>query len=108
MLGELAAARSRQLIAEAVAEKDWQAQIVDYASLRGWWVYHPHDSRRSTAGWLDLTMIRPPRIVFAELKTERGRVTREQKAMIARLGLCDAEVFLWRPSDWAEVEQVLR
>ena len=53
-------------------EAQFQAVVIEYAELHGWRVYHTHDSRRSQPGFLDLTMVRPPRLIFAELKSEDG------------------------------------
>jgi len=81
--------------------------VVDRARQLGWFDYHPYDSRRSTPGWVDLTLIRPPRLVFAELKTQRGAVSKAQKAVRALLEGCAVEVYLWRPADWDQIETVL-
>ncbi|MCC6312227.1 MAG: hypothetical protein IT345_15125, partial [Trueperaceae bacterium] len=62
-----------------VGERDFQALVVQLARLRGWRVYHTFDSRRSPAGFPDLVLARPPRLVIAELKSEKGRVADEQR-----------------------------
>jgi hypothetical protein len=81
---------------------------VRYARLMGWSVFFVHDSRHSPAGWPDLVLIRRPRIVFAELKSERGRLTDDQRQTIEELRACGQEVFVWKPSAWQEIEEVLR
>ncbi len=54
-------------------------------------------------------MVRPPRLVFAELKAERGRTTPHQERWLALLGACPGvESHLWRPSDLAHIAEVLR
>ena len=59
------------MTALAITEKDLQASIVEAARLFKFYVFHPFDSRRSAAGWPDLSMVHPDRgIVFAELKRE--------------------------------------
>jgi VRR-NUC domain len=89
-------------------EKSWQAEVVDIATTCGWQRrYHTFDSRRSTPGFPDLTLVRPPRLIFAEIKTERGRVTRDQWGWLADLVACGAECYVWRPSDRADVDMVL-
>lgn len=93
----------------AMSERDWQQRVLDLAALRGWRMFHPHDSRRSTAGWPDIAAVRRGRLVLAELKAEAGRVSAEQRAWLDDLGACvGVEVHLWRPSDWPAVQQVLR
>lgn len=90
----------------ALTEAQWQQQVVDLARLRGWWVWHDHDSRRNQAGLPDLILVRE-RVVYVELKTERGRVRPGQVEVMARLRAAGAEVWLWRPSDLPVVQEVL-
>ena len=89
------------------SEKDWQSWVVDYALYNGWWVYHPYNSIRSEPGWPDLTLIRGISLVFAELKTERGRLTPQQRNVMQMLEVAGQEVHLWRPSDRDVVEDRL-
>jgi len=58
-------------------------------------------------GWPDLTLVRPPRIVFAELKAEDGHLLPEQRRWLDILDDCGQEVYLWRPSDFDEIQQIL-
>lgn len=107
-------------------EADFQAVVVDYARLRGWMTYHTHDSRRSAAGFPDLVMVRDGQLVFAELKSEKGKTTPEQDAWLMALDAvmvgavqrhhdnveCDCTYpvrsFIWRPSDWSSIEKELK
>ena len=89
-------------------EAIFQRQVVRYAELMGWRCYWTWNSRHSPKGWPDLVLIRRPRVVFAELKAERGRLTDDQAATLAELRACGQEVYLWRPSDWERVERILR
>ena len=92
----------------AVSEKQFQAQILQLANLTGWLTYHTHDSRRSQAGFPDLVLVRPPVVLFAELKSEGGRLRPEQEAWLEALGGCETVgARLWRPSDWPEIEEIL-
>lgn len=90
-----------------VSEKEWQSWVVDYAKWNGWWVYHPRHSIGSEPGWPDLTLIRGHSLIFAELKTEKGRLTAEQRQVLQRLEVAGQEVHLWRPSDRPLVEDRL-
>ena len=67
-------------------------------------------SKGSPAGEPDLRMVRPPRVLFAELKRERNAtVSPDQKRAAELLKACPCvEYYLWRPSDWDEIERVLR
>ncbi len=89
-------------------EKAFMASVIRYATLMGWKTYHTHDSRRSAPGFPDLVCVRRPRIVWAELKSERGRLTDAQKDWIADLRACNQEVYVFRPSMWEYVERVFR
>lgn len=94
-------------------EKQFQAAVVEYAELNGWFVYHTYDSRRSNPGFPDLTLVRDDRLIFAELKTERGRLTHAQMDWIGRLERVEAvpsscvAVYVWKPSDWGWIEGLL-
>lgn len=92
----------------AVREKDWQQVIIDAARLLGWSVFHPYDSRRSAPGFPDLTMVKGDRLVFVEVKTERGKETPAQESWSTMLALAGAEVYLWRPSHWDFIQDCLR
>lgn len=92
-----------------LTEREWQSAIVAYATARGWRHFHPHDSRRSPSGFPDLTLVRAGRLVFAELKREKdSRTSVAQREWLDDLAGCiGVEVFLWRPSDVAQVMKVL-
>lgn len=91
-----------------ISEKAFQAQIVELARLSGWLCYHTFDSRRSAAGFPDLVLVRPPVVVFAELKSEAGKLRPEQQAWLEALRECPGvEARLWRPGDWEEIEATL-
>ena len=93
----------------ALREVDFLRQVSEVARLFRWRVYHPWLSIRSERGWPDVALCRPPRLVLAELKTERGTVTPSQAEWLAILGDCPGvEVYLWRPSDLEHIAEVLR
>lgn len=92
----------------AMSEKQLQAAIIELATFRGFLYYHPHDSRRSVPGWPDLCLCRGDRLIFAELKSERGKVTPDQRMWLQALERTGAETYLWRPADWPnEIARVL-
>lgn len=68
-------------------------------------LYHTHDSRRSEAGFPDLHLILGidvVRVAYRELKRETGRVTPEQRHVMARLEKAGADVDVWRPRHWVD------
>lgn len=83
-----------------ITEKDFRQQVLDAAQLLGWKAYFTWNSLHSPSGFPDLILCRPPRIIFAELKKENGKVTPAQEEWILALGKCPGvETYLWRPSD---------
>jgi hypothetical protein len=87
-------------------EKTFQAAVVALAKRSGWKKYHTHDSRKSDAGFPDLLLVRE-RVIFAELKTESGRLTADQLNWRDWLLAAKAEWYCWRPSDWAGIVEIL-
>jgi VRR-NUC domain len=100
-------ARTPHLI---ISEKQFQAQVVELARLGGWLLYHTHDFRRSAPGFPDLVMVRPPRLVFAELKTEKGRIRPEQRVRLEGLSGCTqaSENPPVEASDLEEAQRILQ
>lgn len=94
-----------------MTEAQLQDAIVTTARLLGWLVYHTFDSRHSAAGFPDLVLVRRDRLIFAELKSEKGRLSRDQDAWLAALqDTRRVTVAVWLPRDWqsGEIEAVLR
>ena len=100
-----------------MTEKQLQASVVKLARLLGWKAFHQYDSRRSEPGWPDLVLLRRHRMIFAELKTAKGRVSPAQRDTIADLRTVarsiqtgNVEVHVWRPADWlaGDIEATLR
>jgi hypothetical protein len=78
--------------------------VIDLARWYQWLCYHTHNSRRSEPGFTDLVMVRPPSVLFVELKTTTGRLTPAQREWIEALGCCPGiEAHVWRPSQWNEI-----
>ena len=101
--------QARAVMNGAVSEKEFQQTVVQYAQLRGWRTYHTYDSRRSASGFPDLTLVRGTQLVFAELKREGGRPTEDQQTWLDALGaVIGVDAYLWFPSDWPTIEDVLR
>ena len=89
-------------------EAEFQRAVVNLAKSYGWGLqYHTFDSRLSAKGFPDLVLCNGRRVVFAELKSARGKASEEQLAWLAALGDAGEEAFLWRPGDWDEIEGVL-
>lgn len=109
----------RAMVGGQMREDALQGAIEELARRLGWLVYHTHDSRRSAAGFPDLVMVRRGRLIFAELKSMRGKVSAAQYIWLEELraatvynarlalgpdggALVGPEVFVWRPADWLD------
>jgi hypothetical protein len=97
---------------QRITEKDFQRQVVDLARILGYvFIYHAQLSKWSEKGWPDLVLVRTraghERIIYAELKSERGVLTERQAVVLGYLEDAGAEVYVWRPSDIALLQQVL-
>lgn len=89
------------------SEKEFQAAVVALAKECGWECYHTFDSRRSKQGFPDLTFWRE-RHFKAELKTEAGRLTKDQNDVINGLRAAGVCVYVWRPSSWSSIVEILK
>jgi len=89
-------------------EKQFESQVKDLAKIFRWKYYHTWRSIHSPAGFPDCVMVRPDRIIFAELKSEKGQVSEAQQEWLDKLeatGKC--EVYLWRPGQIEEIAEIL-
>jgi hypothetical protein len=83
----------------SLSEREWQRQVVSLAKSLGWEIWHPQISVWSKGGWPDLVLLKPPRALFWELKTERGTEKPAQKHMLRLLEMCGLTVAVVRPHD---------
>ena len=91
-----------------VSETAFLRSVISIAEDGGWLVYHTYDSRRSRAGFPDLVMTRAGRTIFAELKSQKGRVKEPQQGWLDELSkTVGVEVYLWRPSDLDDIVKQL-
>lgn len=99
---------ARETLDKAISEREFMAQIIKLARLLEWRVSHPWLSIKSAAGVPDLLLVKPPRVIFFEVKTERGILTNAQVAWLRDLGACPGvEVYTARPSMWETVVRIL-
>lgn len=104
-------------------EKDFMRQVINLAKFYGWKVAHFGASvrvvgkdrtfvgDRDSTGFPDLVLVRGERLIFAELKAEKGKVSPAQTAWLVSLtGHSDRprEVYLWYPKDWKIIEETLK
>ena len=103
---------TRIAILQQIPEEDFRDAVVGWARHFGWLVYWTWSSVHSPAGFPDLVLCRPPRLIIAELKTQKALPPKgDQKQWLDALQQCAAlgedvdlfmnplEVYLWRPFD---------
>lgn len=105
-----------------LSERQFQSQVLALAQLLGWSYWHDNATNaprrcqscgayragpRNVAGLPDLLLVRGSQLIWAELKAQDGSTSPEQRQWIAALRAAGQTVFVWRPSDWPEIERVL-
>src|SRR5438132_4550516 len=92
----------------SISEKDWQRRVLDCARLFNWRFAHFRPAR-TTKGWRtalegdrgfpDCVFVKPPRIIFAELKSDSGKATVDQVLWLEDLKSSGVESYCLRPTD---------
>lgn len=91
-----------------LTEEAYMQNIIDAARKLGYLVYHTHDSRRSAAGFPDLCLARRARVLFIEVKSEKGIISPEQQLWLDTLAQCEGlEVYASKPSEWEDTLEIL-
>jgi len=106
-------------VARSMSERQLLDMVVELALRLGWLVHHDlpalnergrwRTAIQGIAGFPDLVLVRPPRVVFAELKTEKNDPTELQERWLDALAACAVEVYVWRPRHWLDgtIERIL-
>jgi len=94
-----------------VTEKELQSQLfgtkVGIAKIMGWACYHTLKSKGSEPGFPDWTIARD-RVIFVELKAEKGKLSDAQITWIHVFVKAGAEVYVVRPRHLEAMSWVLR
>jgi len=107
-----------------ISESAWQKQVIEIAQYAGFRVAHFRGVRvqrkdgsvyyqtpvqAQGVGYPDLCMVKGNRLIYAELKREGGKPTPEQVEWLEALSkVPGVECFLWKPSDYEVVLEVMR
>ncbi len=113
-----APAAAKGALPRKISEREWQDQVVQLAMMNGFLVAHFRPARTAhgwrTAiqghkGFLDTVLAHAGRRLFlvVELKTDEGRLTKEQEVWLEVLRLCGIDARVWRPSMWKEIKDLL-
>ena len=100
-----------------INEKALQAAVIELAHYYGWRVHHTRAVQLPSGRWAtpvqgdngfpDLVLVRPPDLIFVELKSAVGRTSPDQDRWLAMLEMAGAEVHIWRPRDIAQIRERL-
>ena len=107
-----------------MTEAQFQRSVIELAQLNGWKVAHFRPAQNSKGNWRtpvaadgkgfpDLVLVKD-RVIFAELKTDKGRIRPEQRAWLDAIHTattgdpppCDRTIIetrVWRPRDWPDI-----
>lgn len=98
-----------------ITEGEFQETVIGLAKIHGWRVSHFRPAWTEQGwrtplsghtGFPDLALARSSRVILAELKTQRGKVTQDQQAWADAIG---PEMYrLWRPSDLEQIKEELK
>lgn len=92
---------------KSVSGKPWfRGEVQKLLTARLWDFYHPEISHMSNKGYPDLTAWRE-RVIWLELKSEKGQLSQDQANTIEMLKRAGGEVYVFRPSDWKEIIEIL-
>jgi VRR-NUC domain-containing protein len=109
----------RERLLRTVPERDWTHSVIRMATTAGFLVHHSRpalNQRGRWATWLegspglpDLILVKPPRVLFVELKRQAGGVlSPHQLRWWDALRACPGvEVYLWKPGDADAVWAIL-
>lgn len=112
------AQRADRLLSEA----EFRAQVDELAAIYGWESMHVDPLRGRGGiwrtpthgslgkGWPDTVYVNRPRrgLIFVEFKRELGKTTADQDHVLHYLKAAGLEVYVWRPSDFPLIQEVLR
>ena len=119
MLAQMERADLRKVISGPRGERDFSIAVREYAEAHNWKCHYMMVSATRTAsgnykglgppGFPDLFMVRGKQIVAAELKSETGSTTPDQRAWLTALAeVPGVSTFIWKPRDAATAMKVLR
>ncbi len=112
----------RDALLAALPEAEFERHVIGLAERLGWryWkdratnaprvcyaCHAPTRGPRNTAGLPDLLLVRGSQLIWVELKAQDGATSSEQRQWIAALRAAGQTVFVWRPSDFDEIQRAL-
>lgn len=100
-------------------EDQFQRAVIELAQRCGRRVAHFRKARTKAGNWItpvagdgagfpDLVIVLDDEVLFAELKTDKGKVTHGQVEWIEALRKAGQRAEIWRPRDWPYIEETLK
>lgn len=89
-----------------LTETDIMRQIREYLQWHGWYVIRNQQSLGSHPGLSDLTAIRAGRVLWIEVKTAKGKLSKAQEKFKQCIEMAGGEFVLARSIE--DIEQYLR
>lgn len=105
---------------KGITEDEFLGQVLDMAKLHGWRIIHFRPAKTAKGyrtavqgdgvGFPDLVATRKAtkHKFVAELKVGKNKVTAEQNEWLSAFEASGVPAFVWRETDWAEIEETLR
>lgn len=116
-----------------ISEDGFKDNVIALATLFGWRVAHFRPARtkhgwktpmQGDKGFPDLVLAKQGRVIFAELKSDRGKLTEDQNGWLCDLSGFNVppkawdtgivlpkpgapETYLWRPDDLDDIQRIL-
>ena len=107
-----------------MTETAFTTELLKWAKVYHWRSFHVRNSGyggntfvQGDRGFPDLVLVRPPRLIFAELKVGKNKTTVDQQRWLIDLDLVAAqateynkigiETYVWKPEQWSEILTIL-
>lgn len=101
---------------QTITEQQFTNSVLEWAKVYGWLRFHVRQSGeggrnvQGDRGFPDLVLLKPPRLIFAELKVGRNKESAEQVQWLGwllNLGCPEIAAYTWRPAQWSEILAIL-
>ncbi len=99
------------------SEAGFTKAVLDLLKICGWRSAHFRPARQGNkyvtpvqgdgVGFPDIIAVKGQRVLVAELKVGKNQPTPEQLVWLECWRTASVEVYVWRPSDWDEIERVV-
>jgi hypothetical protein len=93
-----------------MTEAEFKNWVIAIAQMYGWLIHHDLPAQYASGRWAtttqgfagfpDLVLAhKSGQVLFAELKTEKGKLSTRQQIWLDVLDISNVENYVWRPSD---------